>query len=266
MAAHQLGARSLSHERRDDGEREIPVEDLNWRPLPRGLARQHEWAHTLLHRLDGDVERLFAAAEECRHRASDPQRTADSRMAYMRATDLCEQALALITARSGPDDAQRALMGRYMADSADTLTGVRYRVMWTLFLPVPRLQDRACMGPISTAQLWARQLRPDRSLRSCCDSHRGDWHGASQAAIGVVSATRRAGLPDAAAPTMVEYFAKDKRWPAPLRAAVECLLVPGLGIEVSTTGGRMQHHDGRHRTHAMLTAGVRRTVVIWGGS
>ncbi|MFE1400313.1 hypothetical protein ACFW53_20460 [Nocardiopsis dassonvillei] len=42
----------------------------------------------LLHHLDGDVERLFAAAEECRHRASDPQRTADSRVAYVRATAL----------------------------------------------------------------------------------------------------------------------------------------------------------------------------------
>ncbi|WP_143832812.1 MULTISPECIES: hypothetical protein [Nocardiopsis] len=64
---------------------------------------------------------------------------------------------------------------------------------------------------------------------------------------------------------MVEHLAEKEQWLASQREAVECLLVPGLGIEVSATEGGLQHHDGRHSTHAMFAAGVRRTVVIWGG-
>lgn len=263
--AQRLGARSLAHENRD-GDREIPMEELDWHPLPRGLARQHEWAHQLLNHFDGDIERLFATAQACRLRVGDSRLSTDARVHCVRATDLCERAIALVTARSGPNAAQRELMGRYMADAAEVSSNVRYQVVWTHSLPLPRLSDRACMGPLTTGQRWSRQLRPDRTARDCCETHRGDWHRASRAAIGVVSATRRAGLPDAAVVEVLDHVSEEKRWPASLRSAVHCLVAPGFGIEMSGSGAGVQYHDGRHRAHAMITAGVRRTVIIQGES
>jgi hypothetical protein len=109
---------------------------------------------------------------------------------------------------------------------------------------------------------WFRQVVPRRRPRDCCTYHRADWHAASSAAIQLVHAAWARGITEVdAVAVFVEDAADAEGLDEETCLAVSSLVGPGLAIQPG--GGRpIRYYEGRHRTIAMMDAGVRRTVVI----
>lgn len=144
----------------------------------------------------------------------------------------------------------------------------RYTVRWLLTLPkIEPPIDRDCMA---AAMRWptrlARQLAPRTCSRACCWHHSIDWRQASAAAVAIARQLNREHVTEAdelaeRAITLTEALELPERE----RKAVETLLCPEDGITLDRLAGdrwRLSYIEGRKRTHAMLEAGVHRTVVV----
>lgn len=127
-------------------------------------------------------------------------------------------------------------------------------------LPRPdRDADRACRpAGISRRQVWIRQLRPRRGGTDCCWYHGGDWHEVSAAAIEALSQAHAAGVEDEDLALEALRRAKRTGWDGWRWEALESLLIDPIQVDEEAPD---RHVNGRHRTQAMLEAGVRRTVV-----
>ena len=135
---------------------------------------------------------------------------------------------------------------------------VRHEVRSLLSLPsIEPLDGFACMPGSRRWRRIARQLFPRRRLSCCCRYHRADWVTVSRVAVQLVQRAHDQGLTGEA---LVEYvtaqqaFTSLDEWRAD---AIASLIDLDDGISVED-GAWM---NGRHRTQAMIDAGVRRTVV-----
>ncbi|MGW4599307.1 hypothetical protein ACWEOA_29055 [Streptomyces sp. NPDC004457] len=104
-----------------------------------------------------------------------------------------------------------------------------------------------------------RQMRPRHDARSCCWYHGGGWHRVNAMAIEVLRRARAQGVD----PDGMEGFATAHavasgvtRWDT---EALATLFSIANAIQPSSGTGYI---NGRHRTQAMLEAGIRRTVVL----
>ena len=140
-----------------------------------------------------------------------------------------------------------------------------YRVAWTILLPRPRGADRGC---IRRAPPWwrclARQVVPRRAAEGCCYYHGINWRQVSAAAIRVMRQARRDGLHGEALSAQADELAATQGLPPEEEGALAELLSDHSAIQPGPriSLGRRYYGNGRHRTTAMLDAGVRRTVVI----
>lgn len=133
---------------------------------------------------------------------------------------------------------------------------------WVVRLPRPGPgADRGCRpAGISTARVLANQAWPRRGPGPCanrqeCWYHRGDWHTASRAAIRLTTRAVADGVPDEDLALHIADHAERLLTGWELEAAISLVLYPIQHEE------RRWFINGRHRTQAMLDAGVRRTLV-----
>jgi hypothetical protein len=139
-----------------------------------------------------------------------------------------------------------------------------WRVAWTILLPRPEGMDRGC---ITAAPPWwrclARQVIPRRRARDCCYYHRVNWRQVSAAAVRLTRQARREGLAGEAFGDRVAALAAAQGLPALEEEALDDLLSEFRAVQ---PGPRFRfrpgYTNGRHRTTAMLDAGVRRTVIV----
>ena len=134
----------------------------------------------------------------------------------------------------------------------------------TAWLPRPEGVDRGCMtGQVPWWRVLARQVIPRRQPRDCCYYHRIDWHRVSAAAIRITRQAHSEGLSGEAFADRASEIAPAEDLPHEEQWALTELLSDATGIQVSRDDdGRRYYINGRHRTTAMLEAGVRRTVII----
>lgn len=122
--------------------------------------------------------------------------------------------------------------------------------------------------------LWwrrlVRQVVPRRSSRGCCSYHQGDWRVASAAAI---RAWTRAGAVAVEVPATEDGeideqvfvtlgLVRDAGLDEWARKAAESLLIDPIQPGRADDGGGY-YVNGRHRSQAMLDAGVRLTLVAY---
>ncbi|MGH4009531.1 MAG: hypothetical protein ACRDTH_15505 [Pseudonocardiaceae bacterium] len=160
---------------------------------------------------------------------------------------------------SGPVDAERGT--GYVEPVPPEEPHMRLVTTAVVTLPRPDLDGEPPCMPAGTPwwRRLGRQAVPRRRGRSCCWYHEGDWHQASRTAIQML---RRA---DA---ELVDDDEHQERLFAALKlsraegltgwqyAAVESLLLHPIQPE-----REIGYTEGRHRSQAMLDAGVRRTLV-----
>ncbi|SIO86471.1 hypothetical protein [Nocardiopsis sp. JB363] len=233
--------------------------------LPRGLAHQGRYALRMLDLFDADLERLMATAARCRQAAQ--QEGPERRAMWMRATDLCELAVARVTNLAGEDpQLQQRVAHRLLYPEPDPGEELLYRTVWVARLPDPHVLFRAsCMERLTTGQRWARQVRPLRAPRSCCRYHGGDWHQAARLAIHLLRRVHQDQASTEETFERAQHLADQGGHPVWVRKAALSLLDPADGIIV----GRLAGHDepflinGQHRTQALVEAGVRRTVALY---
>lgn len=233
--------------------------------LPRGLAHQGRYALRMLDLFDADLDRLMATAARCRQAAQEEGR--ERRAMWMRATDLCELAVARVTNLAGDDPhLQRTVAHRLLHPEPDPGEELFYRVVWVAQLPNPHVLFRtSCMERLTTGQRWARQVRPSRTPRSCCRYHDGDWHQAARLAVHLLRSIRRGAHATKETFERAEHLADQSDHPVWVREAALSLLDPADGIIVSRLAGYDEPFliNGQHRTQALVEAGVRRTVALY---
>lgn len=139
-----------------------------------------------------------------------------------------------------------------------------YQVAWVSLLPRPAGVNRGC---ISGVPPWwrrlGRQILPRHGPRDCCYYHGVSWHKVSAAAIRIIAQVRREGLSGEAFAGRAADLADAQDMPVIELRALGELLSPPIGIQLGQDSeGHEFYINGRHRTTAMLDAGVRRTVVI----
>jgi hypothetical protein len=142
-----------------------------------------------------------------------------------------------------------------------------YAFRWVVTLPRqnPVIADRQCMSRVSWRRRLARQVGPHTRLRDCCWHHSVDWQQASATAVGIArqikgERIRGEAEMDDRALELIEAAGL----PEGQKDAVFILVPPSCGITLDVLAGdsRLSYIDGRKRSHAMMEAGVRRTVVI----
>lgn len=139
-----------------------------------------------------------------------------------------------------------------------------YQVAWVALLPRPEGVDRGCMnGTVPRWRSLSRQLVRRRSLRDCCYYHSINWHLVSATAIQITQPARTEGVAGEEITDRVLELARASNLPVADRQVLVELLDAGTGVQIEHgLDGHRFYINGRHRTTAMLDAGVRRTVVI----
>ncbi|MEU1647250.1 hypothetical protein [Micromonospora zamorensis] len=164
----------------------------------------------------------------------------------------------------GPVDPSR---GKYTPPAPAVEGRQRFAVARVITLPRPDLHGEPPCMPAGTSwgQRLARQVAPRRQGRTCCWYHRGDWSAASAIAIQAIART-------AATPLRQGYLEADEHLPAVstfigqaapdpwTRDAAGSLVLDPIQPSRDDHGRRF-YVNGRHRSQAMLDAGVRRTLV-----
>lgn len=139
---------------------------------------------------------------------------------------------------------------------------IRFTVVWVGLLPRPepfRMPDCMPTG-ISPSRRVARQLVPRRLVGACCWYHRGNWHAVSRTAITLLRLANRDGVDHQ---ELRGYFAEQARRLELTGWEYEALLTLGCSgdaIQLQRDGLRREYVNGQHRAHAMLDAGVHRTI------
>ncbi|TLQ39187.1 hypothetical protein [Streptomyces marianii] len=118
----------------------------------------------------------------------------------------------------------------------------------------------ACMpAGVPWWRRWTRQLLPNRTVRTCCWYHGGDWHKVNALALEALRRSREQAVdPDDMREFAVSHAAAAGAtdWETEALATLFCL---GDAIQPDR---EVRYINGQHRAQAMLDAGVRRTVVL----
>ena len=141
------------------------------------------------------------------------------------------------------------------------------------------IRDLDCMrGGIPLSVRVGRQISPRRGSRDCCTYHSVDWHRVTAVAIDV--ARRAPEAPGAWDEDGSDWDSDGESWRRAEgriselltasvlsdeeRRAAESLLLPYDGIILGHMAGdhQLSYTGGMHRAHALLIAGVRRTLII----
>jgi hypothetical protein len=146
----------------------------------------------------------------------------------------------------------------------------RHRLRWLVTMPpIDPPIDRPCMAaPMAMPTRLALQVTGRTVIRDCCRHHTMDWRKVSATAVTLARRLRREHIRDRGGELFDRAIdlthALSKELSEDQQGAVLSLLCPGDGIMVGRMGGHreLSYQNGRHRTYAMLEAGVRRTVVI----
>jgi hypothetical protein len=140
-------------------------------------------------------------------------------------------------------------------------------------------RDLDCMrGGIPLNVRLRRQIFPRHGVRDCCTYHSVNWHRVSAVAIDVarrVPEAPRARDEDGSrwdpggefwlqAQCRISELLTASALTDAERRAAESLLLPDDGIILGHMAGdsQLSYTGGMHRAHALLIAGVRRTVII----
>lgn len=145
------------------------------------------------------------------------------------------------------------------------------RPAWVLLLPVPELDedDPPCLDrTLPWPRRLAAQLHPSRADAGCCWYHGGDWHRVCRVALSAVRRaheTRRphAGEPE---PDLIDddalratvQTANDGDLTGWEREALASLFLEPIDVSCEDGGFYV---NGRHRIHAVMSAGVSRVPV-----
>lgn len=140
-------------------------------------------------------------------------------------------------------------------------------------------RDLECMrGGILLSARLGRQVFPRRRVKDCCSYHSVDWHRASAVAVDVARQVPQA--PRAWDEDGSRWDSEGESWQQARRRigallaasaladaerdAAESLLLPVDGTILGHMAGdrQLSYVGGMHRAHALLSAGVRRTVII----
>ena len=140
-------------------------------------------------------------------------------------------------------------------------------------------RDLSCMrAGVPVSLRLGRQVLLRREVRDCCTYHSVDWHRASAVAIDVARQVPEA--PRAWDENGSRRDPEGERWwraqdrigelltasglTDDERRAAESLLSPHDGILLAhiESDRKLSYLGGMHRAHALLSAGVRRTVII----
>jgi len=185
-------------------------------------------------------------------------------------------------------DKQAGMSDGLTADEDEWPDCTRYVVWLVARLPplgpgdLDRLEtarDLDCMrGGIPLNVRLGRQVFPRRGVRDCCIYHSVDWHRVSAVAIGVarrVPEAPRAWDEDGSrwdpygeswrqAQCRINELLTASALTDAERRAAESLLLPDDGIMLGHMAGdrRLSYTGGMHRAQALLSVGVRRTVII----
>ncbi|MFD4535653.1 hypothetical protein ACFWNL_18435 [Kitasatospora sp. NPDC058397] len=112
---------------------------------------------------------------------------------------------------------------------------------------------------VSWWRRWWRQAVPSRRVRDCCWYHGGDWHAVSRMALRFLAEGVEAGVEAEDMAQFVDRRAEEAGADVWQREALDSLFSLGVAITPDGSGGFV---NGQHRAQAMLSAGVRRTVVV----
>lgn len=139
-----------------------------------------------------------------------------------------------------------------------------WHVVWTVRLPRPEGMDRGCMsGTLPWWKYLPRQAVPRRRRRDCCYYHHVYWHKVCAAAVRITRQAGSSGLSGETGTDRAFELACAEGLPDDETQALAELLIDGTGVQIGCgDDGRRYYINGRHRTTAMLEAGVRRTVII----
>lgn len=142
-----------------------------------------------------------------------------------------------------------------------------FQVVPVAALPYPgHVTGPPCMAYRRRRQSWVRRCRQlvPRRTTDCCDYHGGDWRAASEEAIRLLAEAYAAGIvePDDVSDYASEHCGFEYVGPYGNAMGAWSLLNPGTAICPAGGEGWPGLYDGRHRTIAMIDAGVRRTVVL----
>lgn len=170
----------------------------------------------------------------------------------------------------GPVDAARG--AGYVEPEPVDEGQLRYVVTAVVRLPRPDLHGEPPCMPAGTPwwRRLVRQVVPRRRGRNCCWYHQGDWRVASATAI---RAWTRAGAVVVEVPATEDdeideqvFVALDLVRDASLdewaQKAAESLIIDPIQPGRADDGGA-PYVNGRHRSQAMLDAGVRQTLVAY---
>ncbi|MFD0686023.1 hypothetical protein [Actinomadura fibrosa] len=137
----------------------------------------------------------------------------------------------------------------------------QFRLIWAARLPRPHpFRQNACMPQgISWSRRLLRQVRPDRTARSCCWYHGGDWAAATRHAAALVRQAEAEDVPaDELAGRVITLAAKIQALPAWQREAIGALVMDPIIVERDGRG----YVNGQHRAQALLDQGARRVLVL----
>ncbi|MFD7161578.1 hypothetical protein ACFV9C_43825 [Kribbella sp. NPDC059898] len=148
----------------------------------------------------------------------------------------------------------------------------RFTVTAVVRLPRPNLEGNPACMPVGIPwwRRLGRQLVPRRSGRDCCDYHAADWAAAGSAAVRALKAAR-AELTSAsrAKNTSIQHdelltavldaIDEEQKLDAETREWARSLFFDPIRLSTLTFA---RYDEGRHRSQAMLDAGVRLTVVV----
>jgi len=139
----------------------------------------------------------------------------------------------------------------------------RFEAMPVMRLPRPNADaDRACRpAGISGWQAQVRQWWPRRGGRDCCWYHGGDWHEVSAMATDLLREVRADGDAGDADALAIEVVQRAGRagWDGWRLEALRSLFFEPIQFDDDEPDLPI---NGRHRTQAMLEAGVRTTVAV----
>jgi hypothetical protein len=159
----------------------------------------------------------------------------------------------------GPVDTERG--AGYVQPVPPAEPFARFTAALVVTLPQPDLDGEPPCMPSGTpwSRCLHRQLVPRQAARSCCWYHAGDWREASRTAIKIVRLSNARLVDDDDDRERLFAALEQSRshdltsWQ---QAAVESLLLDPIQLD-----DEVGYINGRHRSQAMLDAGVRRTLV-----
>ena len=153
----------------------------------------------------------------------------------------------------------------YAQQESEPVGTLHYAVAWVAHLPRPDPVGRPNCMPVGIPwwRRLVRQLIPNHRIEYCCWYHGGNWHKVSKTAIRLVRQCQRNAVPVDSIASHVLTQAEIEGLTGWELDALDTIVSPADGIQIeSDDDGHRFYINGQHRAHALLDAGVHRTIVI----